>query len=232
MAVRKVMLLSDGFFELDMGLLVYGKTSYYGKKYMAALKPLLVITDDHRILVDTGIGDLPERVARYVKVKREATLQNNLRKMGLSPEDISLVINTHLHMDHCGNNRLFEDAKFVVQEDELAYADNPHRFQKNAYVRESFEAVHYATIKGDKWITDEIRAIRTPGHTPGHQSVVVEGERRYIYCGDIAPLRENLERRNIVGVLHNSVEALESLDRLRQMKGIHIFSHDREQMEI
>ncbi len=62
--------------------------------------------------------------------------------------------------------------------------------------------------------------------------MVVHNETDYIFCGDIVPLKENLERRNIVGVLYTPVDALESLDQLRKLKGVHIFSHDNEQMEI
>ncbi|MCJ2556405.1 MAG: N-acyl homoserine lactonase family protein [Candidatus Thermoplasmatota archaeon] len=226
------MLLSDGCFEIDLGLLVYGKTSYYGKKYMAALKPLLLESEDLRILVDTGIGELPEKIVKYFKPDRSMTIEKSLRKVGLSPEDITTVVNTHLHVDHCGNNRLFKGARFVVQEIELAYAENPHRFQKGAYVKSLFDASRFRTVSGTHELTEDVTLMQTPGHTPGHQSVIVEGDKRYVYCGDIAPLKENYERRNIVGVLHNSVEALASLDALREMGGRPIFSHDNEQLAL
>ncbi|MCJ2512691.1 MAG: MBL fold metallo-hydrolase, partial [Candidatus Thermoplasmatota archaeon] len=92
---------------------------------MAALKPLLVESEDLRILVDTGIGELPEKIVKYFKPDRSMTLEKSLRKVGLSPEDITTVVNTHLHVDHCGNNHLFKGARFVVQEMELAYAKDP-----------------------------------------------------------------------------------------------------------
>jgi glyoxylase-like metal-dependent hydrolase (beta-lactamase superfamily II) len=211
---------------------VYGKSSYYGKKYMAALKPLFVESKDLRIIVDTGIGELPEKVSKYFKADRSMTIQKSLRKLGLAPEDITTVVNTHLHADHCGNNALFKGARFVVQETELAYAKNPHRFQKGAYVKSLFETCNFRTVSGKHELTDDVTLLPTPGHTPGHQSVVVEGDRRYVYCGDIAPLRENYERRNIVGVLHNSVEALASLDSLRELGGQPVFSHDNEQLAL
>jgi len=232
MSVRKVALLSDGFFEIDKGFLVYAKAIYYGKIYKAALKPLLVETEDERIIIDTGIGELPERIRKYVNLDRKMTIEKSLKKHGLDPEDISMVINTHLHLDHCGNNFLFKSAKFIVQKKELEYARNPHRFQKNAYVEEAWNSASYDAVEGETQIGKRIKLIPTPGHTPGHQSVIIEGARRYIYCGDIAPLRENLEQRNIVGVLHNPVEALESIDLLRSLNGYPIFSHDNEQMSL
>lgn len=228
-----VKLLSDGYFILDKGLLVYSKTQYYGQKYRCALKPLLVTGGDERLLIDTGIGELPEKYRRFYPTEREMTLEKSLKGEGLIPEDISIVINTHLHMDHCGNNVLFKNAEFYVQQDEVEYANNPHRFQKGGYMNELFGAVTYVCLGGDKEIIPGVRVIKTPGHTPGHQSVIVEqSEKTYIYCGDISPLRENLQDRNIVGILHNPVQALESLDKLRELQGIHIFSHDNEQMSL
>lgn len=228
----KVNLLSDGFFTIDMGLLVYGKASVYGKPYQAALKPLLIRTDTDVILVDTGIGELPEGWKKFYPTERTHTLPSELKREGVSCADVTMVINTHLHMDHTGNNRLFPNAKFVVQEAELQYAYHPHRFQKGAYLPEFFEGSDFMTIKGDYALSDSVDILFTPGHTPGHQSVVVHGEKDYIYCGDIAPLRENLEKRNIVGVLYNPVDALESLERLAALKGVHIFAHDNEQLSI
>lgn len=228
----KIKLLSDGFFTLDMGFLVYGKAPYYGKPYKAALKPLLVETESEKILIDTGIGELPESYKKFYPTERTETLFHSLKKEGLQPEDITVVINTHLHMDHAGNNRSFCNAKVYVQKQELEYAYNPHRFQRAAYIQEFFDGSDYITVKGDYTFSDTVSILSTPGHTPGHQSVVVHGETDYIYCGDIAPLRENLEKKNIVGVLYNPVDALESLERLGTLKGVHIFSHDNEQMSI
>lgn len=228
----KVKLLSDGYFILDMGLLVYGKTPYYGKLYKAALKPLLVETDGEKILIDTGIGELPESYRKFYQTERTQTLLHSLKSEGLTPKDITAVINTHLHMDHTGNNFLFPNAKTYVQKGELEYAYQPHRFQRAAYIEEFFDGLDFITVHGDCKFSDSIDILPTPGHTPGHQSVVVHADKEYIYCGDIAPLRENLEKRNIVGVLYNPVDALESLDRLRSLEGVHIFSHDNEQMSV
>ncbi len=228
----KIKLLSDGFFTLDMGLLVYGKTIYYGKPYKAALKPLLIETDDDIILVDTGIGELPEPHKKFYQTENPQPLLHHVKKEGFTPEDVTIIINTHLHMDHTGNNHQFCNAKTIVQKEELDYAYNPHRFQRSAYIEEFFDGLDFIIIKGDYALSDSIKILSTPGHTPGHQSVIVHKDTDYIYCGDIAPLRENLEKRNIVGVLYNPVDALESLDRLRALEGIHIFAHDNEQLSI
>jgi len=209
---------------------------YMGELYEAALKPLLIITDKEKVLVDTGIGDLPESHRKFFPVKRKTgeTLKAQLMKHGLKPDDVDVVINTHLHFDHCGNNGLFKKARFVVQKDELHYAFEPERFQQAAYVREFFdvEGLNYDVVRGRCRVCEGVTVISTPGHSVGHKSVLVEGDngKNYVYCGDAAPIRENLERRNIPGILYNAHKALESIDRLRRIKNaVYIYPHDNQQ---
>ena len=231
-----VRLLSDGRFTLPKPFLVYGK--YFGETYEAALKPLLIISEGKHILVDTGIGELPEKHARFHQVIRGPgeALEEQLRALNLGPEDIDVVVNTHLHFDHCGKNALFENALFYVQLAELRYAYAPDRFMKNAYIRDFFDVpVKYVPIRGPHRLTKHVHILPTPGHTPGHQSVVVElpDGRKVVYCGDAATLRECLERRNIPGVLWRSDVALRSIDKLRGIENaIYIYSHDREQVRL
>ncbi|UCD92105.1 MAG: N-acyl homoserine lactonase family protein [Methanobacteriota archaeon] len=232
MSVKEVKLLSDGYFNIDMGLLVYGKTKYYGKVYKAALKPLLIVCNDEYILVDTGIGILPERVRKFYTLDKSKDLATSLRESGFSVDDISVVISTHLHLDHVGNNALFKNAKFFAQREEIEYSKKPHRFQKQAYLKEYLDRVDYKPISGKKEIVEGVWTIPTPGHTPGHQSILVKGKETYVYCGDVCPLKENYEMRNIVGVLHNPVNALESIDKLKKLGGHPVFSHDNEQMKL
>jgi glyoxylase-like metal-dependent hydrolase (beta-lactamase superfamily II) len=228
-------LLSDGYFTLDKSLLVY--TKYQGQIYEAALKPLLIIAGKEKILVETGIGELPETYKKFHTTKRklDQALRTQLQKHRIKPEDITLVINTHLHFDHCGNNALFSNAKFYVQAEELRYAYAPDRFQKAAYLKKFFDAnLDYVPIRGKYRLTDNIVLVPTPGHSIGHQSVLIEGERKnLVYCGDAAPLRENLEKRNIPGVLYRADQALKSIDKLRSIKNAaYIYSHDKEQLRI
>lgn len=228
----EVKLLSDGYFYLDTGFLVYGKAAYYGKPYKAALKSMLIKTDEDIILLDTGMGEFPKKYGKYYKIEQENTLLHQLAQEGITPQDITAIINTHLHWDHVGWNKSFPNATTYVQTKELDYAYDPHRFQKAAYIDDFFDGLDFVTINGDYTFSDAVDIIFTPGHTPGHQSVVVHSKTDYIFCGDVAPLEENLEKRNIVGVLYNPVDALKSLDRLRKIEGTHIFSHDNEQMKM
>ncbi len=231
----KLYLLNEGFFALDKSFVVYGK--YQGQIYEAALKPLLVITEREKILVDTGIGELPESHRKFYTVRRKSdqTLEAQLKKHGLRPKDIGVVINTHLHFDHCGNNASFQNVKFYVQAKELRYAYSPDRFQKAAYIREFFDVnVKYVPIQGRFRVADGVTIIPTPGHSIGHQSVIIRSKgRRYVYCGDAAPILENLEQRNIPGVLYRADQALMSIDKLRSIKNaVYVYSHDNEQLTL
>ena len=228
-------LLCDGFFTLDKSFLVYMK--YMGQPYEAAIKPLLITSADKNMLIDTGIGELPEKYRKFYTVKRrpEQNLKTQLAQHNLKTEDIDIVVNTHLHFDHCGNNALFPNAKIIVQADELRYARSPERFQEAGYIKELFDVkANYHSIQGEYKIDNEVSVLPTPGHSIGHQSIVIKNrERRYVYCGDAAPIRECLERRNIPGVLYSSHEALKSIDRLRSTSNaVYIYSHDKEQLTI
>ncbi len=231
----KLHLLCDGFFTLDKSFLVYMK--YVGQPYEAAVKPLLIATRSENILVDTGIGELPEKYTKFFTIKREPeqSLKAQLAQHGLQPEDIGIVVNTHLHFDHCGNNLLFPNARFVVQSDEFEYARQPERFQETAYVEEFIDFnADYQLVNGELNITDDVSVLPTPGHSVGHQSVVVKaGEGNCVYCGDAAPIRESMEKRNIPGVLYSAHQALNSIDRLRAIRNaVYIYSHDNEQMSL
>ena len=208
-----------------------------GQPYNAALKPLLILTPKEKILVDTGAGELPEKHRTLFNVKRNAeeNLKAQLTHHGLTPDDIDIVVNTHLHFDHCGNNALFKNAKFIVQADEYRYAFEPDRFQQSAYLRELFDVkIDYELTQGERQIANDVFVVPTPGHSIGHQSVIIKADNKdYVYCGDAAPTKENLERRNIPGILYCAHKALKSIDHLRAIENaVYIYSHDNEQLTL
>lgn len=233
MTITDVRLLTDGYFTLDKSFLVFGK--YQGIKYKAALKPLLIRTDKETILVDTGVGTLPSKYDKFHNVIRtkEESLEFSIRKAGLRPEDVSLVVNTHLHFDHCGNNKMFPNSKFLVQTDEIRYAYFPDRFMRVSYLRDFFDVEgDFLPVRGRYEIEDGLEVLPTPGHTIGHQSVVVKWKNRNIvYAGDAAPLPENIEKRNITGMIYDAAQGIQSIDLLRRIEHpLYIYSHDNEQL--
>ena len=231
----KLSLFCDGFLTMDKSLLVYMK--YMGQPYKSALKSLLIQTSQDNILVDTGAGKLPEKLQKFYNVNRkpEQNLEAQLAQHDLKPQDVNIIVNTHLHFDHCGNNTLFPHAKFTIQAEEYEYALKPERFQEAAYAKELFDfTANCQLIRGEFTLSDEVTLVPTQGHSIGHQSVLIRTpDKNYVYCGDAAPLRENLERRNIPGVLYSSHHALEAIDRLKAINNaFYIYSHDNEQLTL
>jgi len=235
LTILDVRLLTDGYFTLDKSFLVFGK--YQGMKYKAALKPLLIRTEKEKILVDTGIGTLPPKYEKFHEVIRskEEQLKLSLKHVGLELTEITMIVNTHLHFDHCGNNLLFPNAKFLEQTDEIRYAFYPDRFMRVSYLREFFDVEgDFIPLRGRYKIEDGLELIPTPGHTIGHQSVIVKWKNHnLVYTGDAAPLPENIEKRNITGMIYNSRDGLESIDLLRRIENpVYIYSHDNDQLKM
>ena len=241
MSVSRVELLRDGHFELDMGFLVYlGRTM--GKKYAAKLQPMYIETDSSRIIIDLGIGELPEEYIQFFKVKRpeNITLEAVLRQKNIDPSSIDTLILTHLHFDHFSNNiDLFPSVERVLcHPDEIKYANKPDRFQKAGYLPVQYllasNKIEFEPIAGPYQICEGIELIPTPGHTPGHQSVKIDFQgRTFVYTGDAAPIPENYEKRNIPGVLYSPVDALDSINRLHAISNATmIYSHWNEDQEL
>ena len=134
---------------------------------------------DARVLVDTGIRELHPLTV---------DLDPRLRppdEWGIDLTSIDIVVNTHLHFDHCGNNHLFAGTPIHVQRRELDDA----RSQDDYTIREWVEApeVRYVPVDGELELLPGLRLLPAPGHTPGTQVVVVEtGGRPVVVAGDAA----------------------------------------------
>jgi len=120
------------------------------------------------VLVDTGVGG-PEDVLNDWRVVN-VSVADALAELDLSPADISLVINTHLHFDHCGQNAVFKHAPFYVQRAEL---DRARRESPDLSGWFDFMGARFELLDGDAEILPGLSVIATPGHTVGHQSVAV-----------------------------------------------------------
>jgi N-acyl homoserine lactone hydrolase len=88
----------------------------------------------------------------------------------LSPADVKVVINSHLHFDHCGQNAVFKHAPFYIQRSELERA----RADGESIEWFDFAGARFELLDGDAQIADGVRVVATPGHTIGHQSVVID----------------------------------------------------------
>jgi N-acyl homoserine lactone hydrolase len=144
--------------------------------------PVYVYVIDHpdaRVLVDTGITELRPEVADMDPRLRPLSEQD------FDLDGIDIVINTHLHYDHCGGNRLFPGVPIHVQARELADARSLDDYTFREWV--DFDGATYVEHEGEVELLPGIRLLPAPGHTDGHQVVVVEtGGRPVVVGGDVA----------------------------------------------
>jgi N-acyl homoserine lactone hydrolase len=122
------------------------------------------------VLVDTGVGGPQEWLDDWRVVNR--SVADALADLDMSPADIGLVINTHLHFDHCGQNAVFGHAPCYVQRAEL---DRARRESPELYDWHGFMNARWELLDGDAEVLPGLEVIATPGHTAGHQCVLVRG---------------------------------------------------------
>jgi len=183
------------------------------------------------VLVDTGIGaHLPEEDLREMRFLR-TPITDALATLDMSPADVDLVINCHLHVDHAGQNSAFTGIPIYVQPAEWEVA---HTTEHTILEWIDFPGADYRPIAGDHEPVEGIRIIATPGHTVGHQSLVVAttrgdvvlaGQALYTageWGGDVGA-REGRSRAPDVAAYDRSVERLKALDPAQVA-----FAHGRE----
>jgi len=159
-----------------------------------------------------------------------------LAKLGLTPQDIDIVILTQLHFDHCALAHLFTNAKFVVQRKELQSAlYNPPTSQIPFYNKKLFEKLDFQVIEGDAKITDGVWVIYTPGHSPGGQSVVVDTPKGRVILAGLCTIQLNFEPPEpysaiwpvITPGIHSDVEqSYKSLLRIKTLADIPVALHE------
>ncbi len=208
---------------------------------------LLIISEGKVILVDNGLGDkLDEKAIRQWGLHYpDGTLLENLAKHGVKPEDVDIVIDTHLHADHCSGNTTVKDGKLVpafpnaeywLQRLEFADAMHTDDRTRATYLPENYvpvwEADRFHFLHGDARVTKDVRCVVAPGHTRGLQVVVIEtGDRPLLYVNDLASFAVHFERR--AWVTAYDVEPLENIRTkgfwqqwALDNKAILIFEHD------
>jgi len=192
----------------------------------------------HRILVDTG-GHDPAQAAFQQPYLREPGQDPvaRLAALGVRPEDIEILILTHLHWDHASNIHLFPKARVIIQREELRYAAaplDPHRGVYQTIPPGPPALERLEVIDGDKEIAEGVSVHLTPGHTPGIQGVAVRAPSGvYFIAGDNAPLMENWDAREKYGVTHwpNSIHVdlesyFKSLRRMETLGDIILPGHE------
>ncbi len=225
------------FTAFEKSLFTYLK--HCGEKLRAPITGWLLRRGPVSILVDTGPSD-PAAAGRLhygIEQTPEQVPDAAVRAAGIAPEDVSLIVLTHLHWDHCYNLERFPAARLMVQADELRAAMDPIPTQRVAYevgvpgVTPAWLTHHgrLETVRGDCEIEPGVRLVHLPGHTPGLQGVLVETARgRHMIASDALPLRENIEGREPIppGVHVDVWACLRSLTRIRELSEVALPSHD------
>jgi N-acyl homoserine lactone hydrolase len=229
MAVYTIRPLAVGFNETDQGIMTYQR--HYGKRIILPIYAFAILGGDKKILVDTGLedfvapDDLEELTGFPVQPFEEA-----LDQIGWTPDDVDIIIHTHLHNDHCENDNMCSNAMVYVQKAELDFCNNPHPID-HRYYPDVLDGVNIKTLEGDSEIMEGIRVLFTPGHTPGGQSVVVDTEKGKAVITGLCCNAENfLAGGGVVcpGVHINAIEAYESMKKIVDAADIIIPIHDLE----
>ena len=206
---------SDGTYPLDGGaffgvvpkVMWSRKVVADDKNYVTAgLNSLLIRTGKHTVLVETGMGNkLSDRMIKFYG--QPAKLLDNLAAGGVAPEDVDIVINSHLHFDHCGWNTVrkngkivptFPRAKYYAPEGEWQYARKPSDRDAISYIPDNYDPLvqsgQMTLLKGGEEIVPGISVKTFPGHTASMQAVIVEsGGRTACYISDLIPTTAHID---------------------------------------
>ena len=210
---------SDGTYPLDGGAL-FGvvpklmwsrKVKADDRNYVTAgLNSLLVRTGKQTVLIETGMGNkLSERMVKFYG--QPARLLDNLAAAGVAPEDVDIVINSHLHFDHCGWNTVrakngkivptFPRAKYYAPAGEWQYARHPSERDAISFIPENYDPLvdsgQMTLLQGGEEIVPGISVKTFPGHTAHMQSVIICGgpgkDATACYISDLIPTAAHID---------------------------------------
>ncbi len=215
------------------------------------MRCLLVEHDDGLVLIDTGSGNKEnDKFHKIYGIENSGAdgrthLEDGLAQLGFTPADVSLVINTHLHFDHAGGNTWrtpsgnveasFPNARYIVQRGEMEWATNTNERTAASYFGANWDVIRAADrfdlVDGEPEVRPGIQLLRTPGHTPHHQSVkLTSGGETAVFLADVTPTAAHLPLPWIMGY---DVEPLVTLESKRTLLAeaaangwLLVFEHD------
>ncbi len=247
--------VSDGLYHSDGGAFFGVVPKSLWQKKVAAdernliavgLNSIVVRTGDHTVLIESGIGHkLSERMVKIYG--QPAKLLDNLAEAGVSPEDIDVVINTHLHFDHCGWNTYynhdgkpvatFPRATYYVQAGEMEHAHEQHERDFVSYMTDNYDPLlrsgQMKLLKGNAEIVPGISVELYPGHTRDLQAVVIcSGGKVASYPSDLLCDAKHLDPTWVLGYDLYPLETIANkhrfYDRAIPEQWLVVFTHDQE----
>lgn len=183
------------------------------------------------IIVDTG-GKAETLGMLGFPAKDVKSPEESLLKLGLRCEDVDMVIQTHLMFDHFEYAGKFENAKFVVQKDELDYARNPHPLMQYFYlpIQELLNEVEFYIVEGDQEIAEGVHVFLTPGHSPGSQSIAIETEKGLAVITGFCCVEENFKEGiwPVIppGIHVNAAQAYDSMLKVKEVADMILPLHE------
>jgi methylmalonyl-CoA epimerase len=247
--------LFDGFFRLDGGAMfgVVPKALWSKQappddrnRIQMAMRPL-VVRGSRTMLIDAGLGEKDDaKFHEIYGVDRSRNLDHTLAEAGLSPDDIDIVLASHLHFDHAGGFTVrdasgrvrpkFRRAQYVVRRGEWEDATHPHERNRASYLADNFvplaEAGVLQLVDDDQTIMPGVRVRRTGGHCMHHQMVLIEsGGQTAAFVADLMPTTAHLSPPWIMGYDLYPMDTLAAkkafLDEAVEKNMLVFFEHDR-----
>ena len=242
MSSPRVCLLNNGSMAIDGYKIFWNRGP--GGDVRFPVYTTLIEHDDGLFVFDTGF-DL-EHMNKYIPHDQpiqtaDQTVPAQLALAGYRPEDVTHVINSHLHIDHTGGNKYFPNAVFVCHEQEYEAAKDPELFERMSYSCIGFAhqlagqrpdlpseidsglTPRFELLRGDVELFPGITLFETPGHSGGHYSLMVElqGRRPMIFTGDAAMTPRSVAEVIVGGFHLDPVKATRSLQRLQSLSEEH-----------
>lgn len=251
MSETKVYLLDFGTLELDGYMMFWGRGP--SGPFRFPVYGVLIEHKEGRFLFDTGYSKdwFEQHMPGLAQQNDEQTVPGQLHRIGMRPSDITHVINSHMHVDHVGGNHFCTQACTLCHKLEMDAYSHPEPWEVHGYadrsaappvsdapnvqpddVVQDIFTPRFELLSGDNEIAKGVHLFETPGHTPGHYSLMVElsGRRPMLFTGDACYTKRSMEE-NIIANAHSDVRKThESLQRLRDLAQQHdaelFYSHD------
>ena len=246
-------ILNAGYVSLDGGAMfgVIPKPMWEKKipsdarnRVRLAMNCLLIHAGSKRILIETGAGDKWDRKLQDIYNFEGPYLEDQLRHYGYEPHEIDVVVNTHLHFDHCGGNTKLEKdklvpsfphARYVVQRGEFDHAMHPTERDRASFYSENYAPLQAAgklsLLEADRTIAPGVELLRVPGHTANMQCVKLHGGgKTAFFFADLVPTVAHLPLAWIMGFDLYPLTTLENkkkwIREIVQEGWLAIFAHD------
>lgn len=252
--MRKFHIIESGYFLGDGGVM-FGPVpkKYWSARYKTdennmcemSLRCLFIETEDRRILVDTGMGGKHLSKLKFYKPHDLKDIAGEIRKIGYEPDEVTDVVLTHLHFDHCGASTVFDEknravptfpnATYRVSLAQWENYRNPSLFEKGSFFADNIEPVFDAGqlrfVTNDAQLCDGVRMELYNGHTPGQIAVLFDtDEGNYAFPGDVVPTSLNLQLAWLSAYDNHVAMAMDEkkrfLDKAKKDNRTLIFYHD------